>query len=66
MRYIFYSFNDVGVLTLHYVGDETEKRNKYVFYTLRQAISKFRKDNNLSNKHIRIVNLNQGETANEE
>ena len=66
MRYIFYSFNDVGVLTLHYVGDGTEKRYRYVFYTLRQAISKFRKDNNLSNKHIKIVNLNQGETANEE
>ena len=66
MRYIFYSFNDECVLTLHYIGDGTEKRYRYVFYTLKQAISKFRKDNNLSNKHIRIVNLNQGEIANEE
>ena len=66
MRYIFYHYNNFGTLVFDYYDEETHVTQSYVFYTLKQAISKFRKDNNLSNKHIRIVNLNQGETANEE
>ena len=66
MRYIFYYYNHFGTLVFDYYDEETHVSQSYVFYTLKQAISKFRKDNNLSNKQIKIVNLNQGEITNEE
>lgn len=57
MRYIFYHYNDMGVLTLDYDDGYTQKKIRYVFYTLRQAIKKFRQDNDLIGKHIKIIRL---------
>ena len=57
MRFIFYSYNDMGCLTLDYDDGYTQKKNRYVGYTLRQAIKKFRQDYNLTYKHIKIIKL---------
>jgi len=57
MRYIFYYYNEYGTLTLDYWGDSERKTYSYVFYTLPQAVKKFRQDNELSHKHIKIINL---------
>ena len=45
MRYIFYHYNNFGTLVFDYYDEETHVTQSYVFYTLKQAISKFRKDN---------------------
>ena len=63
MRYIFYYYNELGTLTLDYWGDNERKTYAYVFYTLKQAVKKFRQDNELSYKHIKIINL-YGDTNN--
>ena len=47
MRYIFYHYNNFGTLVFDYYDEETHVTQSYVFYTLKQAISKFRKDNGL-------------------
>ncbi len=57
MRYIFYHYNIEGTLILEYEDDYRRKRMAYVFYTLREAIQKFRKDNNLRYKHITVQKL---------
>ena len=56
MRYIFYHYNDFGTLVFDYY-EETHVTQSYVFYTLKQAISKFRKDNGLQYKRIKISKL---------
>ena len=63
MRYIFYYYNGFGTLTLDYWGDSERKTYSYVFYTLSQAVKKFRQDNGLSYKHIKVINLH-GDTNN--
>ena len=63
MRYIFYYYNELGTLTLDFWGDNERKTYSYVFYTLKQAVRKFRKDNGLYYKHIKIINL-YGDTNN--
>ena len=63
MRYIFYYYNELGTLTLDYWGDNERKTYSYAFYTLSQAVRKFRQDNELSYKHIKIMNL-YGDTNN--
>ena len=63
MRYIFYYYNEFGTLTLDFWGDNDRKTHSYVFYTLKQAVKKFRQDNGLSYKHIKIINL-YGDTNN--
>ena len=63
MKYIFYYYNEFGTLTLDFGGDNDRKTYSYVFYTLKQAVRKFRKDNSLSYKHIKIINL-YGDTNN--
>ena len=35
----------------------TQKKNRYVGYTLQQAIKKFRQDNGLTGKHVKIIKL---------
>ena len=57
MRYIFYHYNDFGTLVFDYYDEETHVTHSYVFYTLKQAISKFRKDNGLQYKRIKISKL---------
>ena len=63
MKHIFYYYNELGTLTLDFLGDNDRKTYSYVFYTLKQAVRKFRKDNGLSYKHIKIINL-YGDTNN--
>lgn len=57
MKCIFYYYNELDTLALDYWGDNERKTYSYVFYTLKQAVKKFRKDNGLSYKHIKIINL---------
>lgn len=57
MRYIFYHNNNFGTLVFDYYDEETHVTQSYVFYTLKQAISKFRKDNGLQHKRIIISKL---------
>ena len=57
MRYIFYHYNNSGMLVLDYNDRETRVTQYYVFYTLKQAIGKFRKDHNLQYKHIKVLSL---------
>lgn len=58
MRYIFYYYNSSGMLILDYCDENgRHKEHYYLYYSLREAISKFRKDNGLQYKHIKIVKL---------
>ena len=57
MRYIFYHYNSVGTLILDYSDEYTHKTQAYVFYSLREAVRKFRQDYNLRYKHITIRKL---------
>lgn len=45
MRYIFYYYNHFGTLVFDYYDEETHVSQSYMFYTLKQAVSKFRRDN---------------------
>ena len=42
MRYIFYYYNHFGTLVFDYYDEETHVSQSYMFYTLKQAVSKFR------------------------
>mgnify|MGYP001033460135 FL=1 len=57
MRYIFYHYNQYGTLVFDYYDDETHVMQSYVFYSLKQAVSKFRHDNGLQYKRIKISKL---------
>ena len=57
MRYIFYHYNQYGTLVFDYFDDEKHVTQSYVFYSLKQAVSKFRRDNGLQYKHIKISKL---------
>lgn len=57
MRYIFYHYNQYGTLVFDYYDDETHVMQSYVFYSLKQAVSKFRRDNGLQYKRIKISKL---------
>ena len=61
MRYIFYHYNEYGTLVFDYYDDETHVSQSYVFYTLKQAVSKFRRDNGLQYKRIKISKLRSEE-----
>lgn len=57
MRYIFYHYNQYGTLVFDYYDDEMHVTQSYVFYSLKQAVSKFRHDNGLQYKRIKISKL---------
>ena len=57
MKFLFCTYSDTGVITLDYDNGYTQKKTRYVGYTLRQAIKKFRQDYNLTHKHINIIKL---------
>ena len=57
MRFIFYSYSDTGIITLDYDDGYTQKKNRYIGYTLQQAIKKFRQNNGLTGKHVKIIKL---------
>lgn len=55
MRNLFYYYKNDGTLVLLYSDGQNKKTMRYVFYTLKEAIKKFRKDNNLRYKHIKVL-----------
>ena len=57
MRFIFYTYSDTGILTLDYDDGYVQKKIRYVGYSLRRAIKKFRQDNDLTGKHVKIIKL---------
>lgn len=57
MKCIIYYFSDTGILTLEYYNGPKQTKNRYIGYTLRQAIQKFRQDYNIPHKHIKIIKL---------
>lgn len=56
MSYIFYHYNEFGTLVFDYYDEETHITESYIFYTLKEAVNKFRRDNNLQYKHIKFLN----------
>ena len=57
MRYIFDHYNHCGTVVFDYYDGETHVSQSYMFYTLKQAVSKFRRDNGLQYKKIVISKL---------
>ena len=57
MRFIFYSYSDTGIITLDYDDGYTQKKTRYIGYTLQHAIKKFRQNNGLTGKHVKIIKL---------
>ena len=58
MKTIYYYYNSTGMLFLSYSdGNGGYADEAYVFYSLREAIQKFRRAYGLQRKHIRIVKL---------
>ena len=57
MKYIFYHYNQFGALVFDYYDNETHVTQSYVFYSLKQAVNKFRHDNCLQYKRIKISKL---------
>lgn len=58
MRYLFYHYNSQGTLIFDYTDEcGRHKEHCYLYYSLREAIQKFRQDNNLRYKHIYIKKL---------
>ena len=58
MKTIFYSYNSTGTLFLYYSdGNGGYIDHAYVFYSLREAIQKFRREYGLQRKHIRVIKL---------
>ena len=57
MKYLFYYYQD-GMLVFDYSDDNgNHYHRRYLDYTLREAIRKFRQDNHLQYKHIIIKKL---------
>ena len=58
MKITFYYYNSTGTLFLSYSdGTGGYADEAYVFYTLRQAKQKFRREYELQRKHIRVIKL---------
>ena len=57
MIYIFYHYNEYGTLVFDYYDEETHVSQSYMFYTLKLAVTKFRRDNGLQHKKIIISKL---------
>ena len=57
MRTLFYHYNSFGVLVLNYRDNDRWIDHSYLYYSLREALAKFRKDYNLQHKHIKIIKL---------
>lgn len=47
------SISYAGLVIFHYAGE----RYKYYGYPLRQAVQRFRRDNNLKRKHIDFIRI---------
>ena len=58
-RYLFYYINKQGGIMISYANGDRYIRLTYLGYTLREALQKFRRDNNLQRKHIIVEGLNK-------
>lgn len=57
MRNLYYYYKD-GTLIFRYKDDcGNRKFYRFIFYTLKEALQKFRQDNNLRHKHIKVQRL---------
>lgn len=56
MRNLYYYYKD-GTLVFRYSDVYRRITMNYVFYTLREALQKFRKEYGLQRKHIKIKKL---------
>ncbi len=54
MRYLFYHYNFYGTLIIEYSDDKQRIHRCYLDYSLKDAIARFRKENDLRFKHITI------------
>ncbi len=57
MRYLYYYYNYQAMLFLRYKDDYQRFEERYMGYSLRGAIRKFRQDHNLVGKHIKVQKL---------
>ncbi len=58
MRNIFYHYNAQGMLVLHYSDDYGYRfEERYLYYSLPQAVKRFRHQHGLWRKHITIQKL---------
>lgn len=57
MRFIFYTYSNTGIITLDYDDGYTQRKIRYIGYSPRQTIGKFRRDCNLTRKHIKVIKL---------
>lgn len=56
MKILFYRYNSCGALLFSYKGENGHWINHtYLGYSLREALQKFRKENDICHKHIRII-----------
>lgn len=58
-RTIYYYYNSQGTLVFNYRDDEYGRHidHCYLYYSLREALQKFRKDFGLQRKHICLYKL---------
>lgn len=57
-RTIYYYYNSQGTLIFDYRDSDGYRVDQcYLFYTLREALQKFRRDYNLRYKRIEIIKL---------
>lgn len=56
MRTLFYYYKD-GTLVFRYNDEYRRITMNYVYYTLREALHKFRKEYGLQRKHIKVKKL---------
>ena len=58
MRYLFYYYNHEGMLEFNYRDDYGRHIHmRYLYYSFRSALQKFRQDYNLQHKKIVIHSL---------
>lgn len=58
MKTLFYRYNAYGSLVFKYRDEQgTRIERTYLFYTLREAIQRFRNEYNLQHKHIELIKL---------
>lgn len=57
MKILFYYYNSQGSIIFRYSENGYYTDCTYMDYTLREAVRKFRQDNNLRYKHISVQKL---------
>ncbi len=57
MRYLYYYYKNDGTLVVKYKDDDRRITMNYLYYSLKEALQKFRRDNGLRYKHITVQKL---------